>query len=154
MSQLTAFLEYALSSASVRASTKRRRRFGRLDGWSTSAYILELAMTITYHVTRKACACGKKMKLGGGCVGGEVRALKLYNYAFSTSVTTLAGTCREHQQPSFHCPVHHQLHILDFSLDIRQSTLGLGNYIDKSWETQIQRQDGGKPAPQCTRGAS
>lgn len=28
-SALTAFLEYALSSASVRASTNRRRRFGR-----------------------------------------------------------------------------------------------------------------------------
>lgn len=30
--ELTAFLEYALSSASVRASTKRRRRLGRFDG--------------------------------------------------------------------------------------------------------------------------
>ena len=31
--ELTAFLEYALSSASLRASTKRRRRFGRFDGY-------------------------------------------------------------------------------------------------------------------------
>jgi hypothetical protein len=33
----TAFLEYSLSSASVRASTNRRRRFGKLDGFVLSA---------------------------------------------------------------------------------------------------------------------
>jgi hypothetical protein len=35
----TAFLEYALSSASVRASTNRRRRLGRLDGYVLLAII-------------------------------------------------------------------------------------------------------------------
>lgn len=33
MPQLTAFLEYALSSASLRASTNRRRKLGKLDGY-------------------------------------------------------------------------------------------------------------------------
>ncbi len=36
----TALREYALSSASVRASTKKRRRFGRLEGWAGSGLFL------------------------------------------------------------------------------------------------------------------
>jgi hypothetical protein len=46
-----------------------------------------------------------------------------------------------------------QQHTPDFDFAIRPNHSDIDKQICKSWETQKQQQDGGKPTPQCAGGA-
>jgi hypothetical protein len=67
----TAFREYALSSASERASTKRRRKLGRLEGYKNSEHASAAIESDTHHVE-----CPTAGDVGGAWVGDAEFAMR------------------------------------------------------------------------------
>ena len=75
------------------------------------------------------------------------------NYALP-HVCHKAVQSREHQHTFISLSLSDIQQIkLDCSPTIRLNPLDIGESNYKSWETQTQQQDGGKPTPQCAGGA-
>lgn len=107
---LTAFLEYALSSASVLASTKSRRRFGKLEGCDCKRRIKAVTLVLySYHVDSfRRVVVVSIDKVSG--VFLRVRSIYMRCTCISKEMLMLARACELRGFPNFH-----QVHLMDRS---------------------------------------